>query len=158
MGLTFLATRLNNLLSKYSSDAVEPAPAAEAAAEETKEEKVVSPCRHPFTEMISLITSKEEKPKEEKTLKPSKVARRLSARVGDFFKAKSKQEVSTPAKVDEHPPKIDEPEPVAPLENPASESASAAAPAPAEPAAATEEPPKPVEPVPAATPLVAAAA
>lgn len=101
------------------------------------------------------FTNQEEKPKEDKILKPSKVARRLSARVGDFFKQKPKQEVSTPAKVDEHPPKIDEPAPVAPLENPASDSAAAAAdPAPA----ATEEPAKPVEPVPAATPVVAAAA
>lgn len=99
---------------------------------------------------------KEEKPKEEK-IKPSRVARRLSARVGDFFKQKPKQEVSTPAKVDEHPPKIDEPTPVAPLENPASQ--PAAAPAAAEPApAAVEEPAKPVEPVPAATPIIAAAA
>ncbi|KAF8231287.1 hypothetical protein L208DRAFT_1277948, partial [Tricholoma matsutake] len=94
----------------------------------------------------------DEKPKEDK-LKPSKVARRLSARVGDFFKQKPKHEISTPAKVDEHPPKIDEPAPVAPLENPATDSG---APAPA--AAVAVEEPKPVEPVLAATPVVAAAA
>jgi len=58
--------------------------------------------------------------------KAAKVGRRLSARVGDLFKAKSKTEVATPAKVDEHPPKIDEPEPVAPLENPATGEAPAA--------------------------------
>lgn len=91
--------------------------------------------------------------KDEKTTKPVKVGRRLSARVGDFFKTKSKPEVTTPAKVDEHPPKIDEPAPVAPLENPASEPAAEA------PAAATEtKVEEPVEAAPAATPVVAAAA
>ena len=74
----------------------------------------------------------------EKVSKTAKVGRRLSARVGDFFKPKPKTEVATPAKVDEHPPKIDEPSPVAPLENPASESA---APVPA----TSEEPAKLVE-------------
>jgi hypothetical protein len=93
---------------------------------------------------------KEEK-KEEK-LKAARVGRRLSSRVGDFFKAKPKTEVSTPAKVDEHPPKIDEPEPVAPLEHPAPESKSApAAPAPPEIV-------QPIETAPAASPIVAAAA
>jgi hypothetical protein len=58
--------------------------------------------------------------KEEKRRAKSKFSRRISLRVGDFFK-KSKSEVPTTAKVDEHPPKIDEPTPVAPLENPASE-------------------------------------
>ena len=75
--------------------------------------------------------------------KASKVTRRLSARVGDFFKPKPKTEVTTPAKVDEHPPKIDKPEAIAPLENPATE------------AAKVEEPAKPVE---ASAPVVAAAA
>ena len=71
-----------------------------------------------------------------------KVGRRLSARVGDFFKSKPKTEVTTPAKVDEHPPKIDEPEAIAPLENIATE------------AAKVEEPAK----VEASAPAVAAAA
>ena len=63
------------------------------------------------------------------TAKPAKVGRRLSARVGDLFKARAKTEV-TPARVDEPPPKIDEPKinepkPVAPLENPAKEAPAA---------------------------------
>ena len=68
------------------------------------------------------------------TAKPAKVGRRLSARVGDLFKAKAKTEV-TPARVDEPPPKIDEPKidepkinepkPVAPLANPAKEAPAA---------------------------------
>ena len=86
-----------------------------------------------------------------KEIKAVKVGRRLSARVGDFFKTKPKAEVTPPAKVDEHPPKIDEPTPVAPLENPASESAPA-------PESKIEETAKPVEPAPAVTPVVAAAA
>jgi hypothetical protein len=101
--------------------------------------------------------------KEEKTPKAAKVGRRLSARVGDFFKPKPKAEIATQPKVDEHPPKIDEPTPIAPLENPATEEA-AAVPAveeakPVE-AAAVEEP-KPTEASPAETPaapVVAAAA
>ena len=75
--------------------------------------------------------------------KALKISRRLSARVGDFFKPKPKSEHTTPAKVDEHPPKIDKPETIAPLENPATEGAK------------VEEPAKPVE---AAAPVVAAAA
>ena len=50
-----------------------------------------------------------------------KVGRRLSARVGDFFKSKPKAEVHTPAKVDEYPPVITAVHPVGPLENPATE-------------------------------------
>jgi len=70
-----------------------------------------------------------------------KISRRLSARVGDLFKPKSKQpSESTPAKVEENPPKIDEPAPVAPLENPAAETGAAAPAAESTPApAATEE-------------------
>lgn len=85
------------------------------------------------------------------TAKAAKVGRRLSARVGDLFKARAKTEVAAPAKVDEHPPKIDEPEPVAPLENPATGDAPAA---PAETKA--EEPV--AEVAPATAPVVAAAA
>lgn len=99
---------------------------------------------------------KEEK-KEEKPKSP-KVGRRLSARVGDFFKARTKSEVPVPAKVEENPPKIEEPTPVAPLENPAAEEA-AATPAATEEAKAEE--PKPEEPkveAPPAAPVVAATA
>jgi len=95
--------------------------------------------------------------------KPSaaKISRRLSARVGEFFKVKPKEpKEATPAKVDENPPKIDAPAPVAPLENPAdAEAAAPAAEAKAE--APTEETapeaPKPVEAAPS-PPIVAAAA
>jgi hypothetical protein len=85
-----------------------------------------------------------EEPKETpKAERAMKVSRRLSAKVGDFFKSKPKTEVTTPAKVDEHPPKIDKPEAIAPLENIDTE------------AAKVEEPAKPVE---ASVPVVAAAA
>lgn len=83
---------------------------------------------------------KEEK-KEEKPKSP-KVGRRLSARVGDFFKPKHK-EPAVPAKVveaEDAPPKIEEPTPVAPLENPAAEEGEAAPAATEAPAA---EEPKP---------------
>lgn len=76
--------------------------------------------------------------------KASKVGRRLSARVGDFFRPnKTRAELTTPAKVDEHPPRIEKPEEIGPLDNPATEAAKA------------EEAAKPVE---AATPVVAATA
>lgn len=87
--------------------------------------------------------------KEEKAKSP-KVGRRLSARVGDFFKPKAKAEPTTP-KVEENPPKLAESEPIAPLENPAAETAAESAPAPA----ATEEPKAEAPP---AAPVVAAAA
>lgn len=68
-----------------------------------------------------------EEVKEAPAVKPEvkalKVSRRLSARVGDFFRPKAKTEVTTPAKVDEHPPKIEKPETIAPLENPVLEGA-----------------------------------
>jgi hypothetical protein len=80
---------------------------------------------------------------EEKTALKAKIGRRLSARVGDFFKPKSKSEVTTPLRVAENPPMIDVPEPVAPLDNPASE------------AAKVEEPSEPAE---VTTPVIAAAA
>ena len=79
--------------------------------------------------------------------KKAKVGRRISARVTDFFKIK-KQEVNTPAKVDENPPVIDEPTPLPPLENPATD----APPAPTAPAVEASEP------APAVTPVIAAAA
>lgn len=85
---------------------------------------------------------------EKKDVKALKVSRRISARVTDFFKIK-KQEVNTPAKVDENPPVIDGPTLLPPLENPATD-----APAPA----STEPPAETSEPAPAATPVIAAAA
>lgn len=101
------------------------------------------------TFLISYPLQKEEK-KEEKPKSP-KVGRRLSARVGDFFKPKAKAEPTTP-KVEENPPKLAESEPIAPLENPAAETAAAeSTPAPE----ATEEPKTEAPP---AAPVVAAAA
>lgn len=101
------------------------------------------------------ISQKEEKKADRKDVKQSavKVGRRLSSRVGEFFKPR-KPESTAPAKVDENPPKIDEPTPVAPLENPATTTAEAVS-APT-PVVAAEEP-KPAE-VPPAAPVVAAAA
>lgn len=79
----------------------------------------------------------------------------MSARVGEFFKPRSK-DVNTPAKVDEAPPKIDEPSPVAPLENPAADSTPAVAEEPKkEEVKETNEPPKIVSSGPA--PVTAAA-
>ena len=103
-----------------------------------------------------LIAVQKEEKKEEKPKSP-KVGRRLSARVGDFFKPKHK-EPAVPAKVveaEDAPPKIEEPTPVAPLENPAAEAEAEAAPA----AAATEEAPAHTEePKPEAATAVAASA
>jgi len=96
-------------------------------------------------EVPVVVAAIEEAKKEvvkETPAKGLKVGRRLSARVGDFFKSKPKTEVTTPAKVDEYPPMIEQPEPVAPLEDPATE-------------AAKVEPAKPVE---ASAPVVAATA
>lgn len=102
-------------------------------------------------EIIYALTFLPKEEKKEKENKAAKVGRRLSARVGDLFRSKPKTELSTPAKVDEHPPVIDEPAPVAPLENPASsEAAPAAAPA--------AEEPVPAEPALAATPVISAVA
>ena len=100
-----------------------------------------------------MFPQKEEK-KDEKPKSP-KVARRLSARVGDFFKPKHR-EPSVPEKVTEQEdvaPKIEEPAPVAPLENPAAE--TEAAPAPVEEATPAVEEPKKEEP--AAAPVAATA-
>lgn len=103
-----------------------------------------------------LLVQKEEKKeekKEDKVSKAAKVGRRLSARVGDFFKTKPKPEVAAPAKVDENPPKIEEPTPVAPLENPATET-----PAPASESKPEETATEAAPAAPAAAPVVAAAA
>lgn len=82
------------------------------------------------------------------------MGRRLSARVNDFFKSRTR-EVSHPAKVDEAPPKLEEPAPVAPLENPATDSAPAVEEPKKEEIKETNEPPKIVEAAP--TPVTAAA-
>jgi hypothetical protein len=99
----------------------------------------------PATAEVPVVAAEEAKetPAVKSEAKALKISRRLSARVGDFFKPKPKTEHTTPAKVDEHPPKIDKPEAIAPLENPATEGAK------------VEEAAKPVE---AAAPVVAAAA
>lgn len=104
-------------------------------------------------ELTSLCAQKEEK-KDDKPPKSPKIGRRLSARVGDFFKPKHR-EPSVPAKVAEAdaPPMIEEPAPVAPLENPAAE--AEAVPAPTTEAPVIDEPK--VE-APPAVPQVAAAA
>jgi hypothetical protein len=103
-----------------------------------------------YTQVSCQKEEKKEEKKDEKKAdsKAIKVGRRLSARVGDFFKSKPKAEVAAPAKINENPPVIDEPTPVAPLENPATEAAAA-------PEPTVEEP---VEAAPAAAPVVAAAA
>jgi hypothetical protein len=95
--------------------ATEAAPAAEATEAEAAEAK----------------DELKEEPKTKKEKSPSaaaKVSRRLSARVGDFFKAKKHDDKATAAtspKVDEEAPKLEEPAPVAPLENPAAEEGAA---------------------------------
>jgi hypothetical protein len=87
------------------------------------------------TVAIAVPEAKEAKDKEEKAEKAEmsvpkaerktlRVSRRLSARVGDFFKPKPKVEVTTP-RVDEHPPLIRKPDPIAPLENPESKTLKA---------------------------------
>jgi len=113
--------------------AAEPSSTTEAPA--AKEEKVDQP--------------EKEEEKKETTPKAIKVGRRLSSRVGHFFKPKQKEDVATPAKVDENPPKIDEPAPVAPLENPVENKT--------EEAVAPTDESKSIEAAPAA-PVVAAAA
>jgi len=106
--------------------ATEEAPKEEAAAEETPKpvETEAVTDTEAAAPVVEAVTEGVKEVKEEVS-KPLKVGRRLSARVGDFFKSKPKAEVAPPAKVDEHTPKIDEPVPVAPLENPASEGAEA---------------------------------
>jgi len=130
-----------------------PEPAVEAApapAEPIKEAETPAPVESeaPVPETTSEEAKKEEK--EEKLARsPVKIGRRLSARVGEFFKTRSK-DVSPPAKVDEAPPKIEEPTPVAPLENPAADSTPAAVEEnKKEETNETNEPPKIVEATPA---------
>lgn len=130
-------------------------------AEPVKETETAAPVEPegPAPEPTVEEPKKEEEKKEEKEERaarsPVKIGRRLSARVGEFFKSKPK-DVSPPAKVDEAPPKIEEPTPVAPLENPAANSTPAAAEESKKDEPSEEnEPPKIVESTPA--PVVAAA-
>lgn len=110
-----------------------------------------------FFGRILIDTSFQKEEAKEAKPKSPKVSRRLSARVTDFFKVRTKSETPATAKVEENPPKIEEPAPVAPLENPADgETAAPAKEEPKEEAAPVEEAPK-VEAPPAA-PVVAAAA
>jgi len=103
--------------AEIPAEAVETVKEAESIVAETATPEVPAVVAEEVKEITTVA------PKAE--AKALKVGRRLSARVGDFFKNKSKNEVTTPAKVDEYPPKIDEPEAIAPLENPASEAAKA---------------------------------
>jgi hypothetical protein len=66
------------------------------------------------TEMAAPTAPKESAPKT-----TSKLARRLSHGVADFFRGKPKADVPVSPKVDELPPMIEQPQSVAPLENPA---------------------------------------
>lgn len=146
-------------------EAPAPEPVVDAApvpAEPVKEAETPAPAEAeaPVPEATPEEPKKEEEKKEEKKEEkeekggrsPLKISRRLSARVGEFFKPRSK-EVNHPVKVDEAPPKIEEPAPVAPLENPAADSTPATAEEPKK--EETNEPPKIVEATP--TPVVAAA-
>jgi len=124
-----------------------PVPATETPAETSTEPATTTDVSNEETK-----ESSKEKKAERKDARQSavKVGRRLSSRVGEFFKPK-KAETATPAKVDENPPTIDSPPPVEPLEHPATASSadnSGSAPAPEEPK--TEAPP--------VVPVVAAAA
>lgn len=141
---------------------VEPAPAP-APVEVVKETDAPAPPPEPEVPVpdVAPVDGAPDKvvDKCEKEMKPSKsparVARRLSARVNEFFKTKPK-EVHPPAKVDEAPPKIEEPTPVAPLENPAADSAPANAEEPQkDETKESNEPPKVIDAAPA--PVVAAA-
>jgi len=103
------------------------APEVPVEAVETAEAAVVEPAPADVpavvTDEVKETTTKETPVMPKADVKAMKVGRRLSSRVGDFFKSKPKTEVTTPAKVDEHPPMITAPEAIAPLENPATEAA-----------------------------------
>jgi hypothetical protein len=87
-----------------------------------EEPEAVAPLENLATE--GAAEEVKETPAVKEEAKALKLSRRLSARVGDFFKHKPKTELTTPVKVDELSPKIDEPEAVAPLEKPATEGAA----------------------------------
>jgi len=137
-----------------SEPPTETAPEPVASDTEAPKEEAVCAILQIVWDMILTTLQKEEKKPEKRDAKQTavKVGRRLSSRVGEFFKPK-KTEASTPAKVDENPPKIDEPTPVAPLENPAVPTPTAPV---AEEAPTPAEEPKPE--VPPAAPVVAATA
>jgi hypothetical protein len=137
--------------------AAEAEPAAEATevptttevAEAPKEEAVRSHYFCPLSLLSYNYLQKEEKKPE----KEKKVGRRLSSRVTELWKFKSKSAPSTPpAKVEEHPPKIEEPTPVAPLENPAETEAAVVSTDEAKPVEET----KPAEPTAESVPTVTA--
>jgi len=90
---------------------------------------------------------------------PTKIGRRLSARVSGIFASsttKRKDGTGVPPKVDEAPPKIEEHSPVAPLENPAADSTPANVQEPQkDEIKETNEPPKIIDATPA--PVVATA-
>jgi hypothetical protein len=112
----------------YFFSEIAPVPEAAPAAEPTTEESAAEA----KDEVKEDVKPKKEKPS------AAKVGRRLSARVGDFFKTKPKEAATSP-KVEEAPPKLEEPTPVEPLEHPATE-APAAEPTVVE---QTKEEPKP---------------
>jgi hypothetical protein len=123
-----------------------------AATDAPKEETVglTSGCFKSALTVPQKDSSKEKKAEKRDARQSAvKVGRRLSSRVGEFFKAK-KFENTTQAKVDENPPTIDKPEPVAPLEHPATAGSADNTDAPASGEPKTEAPP--------AVPVVAAAA
>jgi hypothetical protein len=121
---------------EVEATATEEAPketsATEAPVEAVETVKEAEPAVTETAEVPVVAVAEEVKKEVREPPRGLKVGRRLSARVGDFFKPKPKTEVTTPAKVDEYPPKIDQPEPVAPLENPASEEAKVEAAKPVE--------------------------
>lgn len=109
---TYISVPAEAAAAEPSSTSETPAPKEDKAEQsEKEEEKKVN--RQSTSLLRQLIYYRKES-----TPKAIKVGRRLSSRVGNFFKPKRQEDVTTPAKVDENPPKIDEPEPVAPLENP----------------------------------------
>lgn len=134
----------------------EPTPATVDAVKETEvpaPPEPEAPAPEPASDEVKKDEDKKDEKKEDKEAKPSRsparVARRLSARVNEFFKTKPR-EVNTPAKVDEAPPKIEEPTPVAPLENPAADAAPANVEEPQnDEVKETNEPPKIIDSTPA---------
>jgi hypothetical protein len=94
-------------------------PAATSGASKEDSVGLTSGCSKSILTVPQKESSKEKKAeKRDPRQSAAKVGRRLSSRVGEFFKPK-KVEASAPAKVDQYPPTIEEPVRVAPLENPA---------------------------------------
>lgn len=126
-------------------------------AEPVKENETTTPAPAEPVVPVSETTDDEPKSGEKKegkdakpTKSPARIARRLSARVGEFFKVQQsgkRQEV--PAKVEEAPPVLEEPTPVAPLENPAADPTPATGKEQPVEVKETNEPPKIIETTPA---------